>query len=507
MSQKLDQPRVIVVGSGNAALCAAIAAQAAGARTLVVEKAPENEFGGNSRYTAGAMRFTYDSADDLAPLLNHPEDEHLEDERLSRTDFGSYTSRQFLDDFEKFNGGREITPQQKLLVAESRPTVEWLTSQGIRFEPIYSRQAFERNGRFVFWGGLTLCAHGEGDGLVLAERERFLALGGEIIYDCEATELIANGGRIAGLKVIHEGKHVDYPAAAIVLGCGGFEASPDLREKHFGAGWSQAKVRGTRHNMGAGIAMARAIGAAAGGLYEGCHAVPMDLHMPNYGNPAIPHIDRKNYRKISYPFGVMLNARGERFVDEGADFRNYTYAQFGKAIIEQPSRFAWQIFDQQVASLLYEEYWTDDASSVAANSLEQLVERLDGVDLGTALRTLLEFNHAVETTATFDPTVKDGRCTSGLALPKSNWALALEKPPFRAYPVTCGITFTYGGLKTSLNAEVLHDSGNAIPGLFACGELVGDVFFEGYPGGSGLTSGAVFGKRAGESAARFVSAG
>jgi len=251
--------------------------------------------------------------------------------------------------------------------------------------------------------------------------------------------------------------------------------------------------------------MARAIGAAASGWYEGCHAVPMDLHMPNYGNPSIPHIDRKNYRKISYPFGVMLNARGERFVDEGADFRNYTYAQFGKAIIEQPDRFAWQIFDDQVTSLMYEEYWTDDASSVEASTLDQLVERLDGIEPVTALRTLIEYNQAVDAAVQFDPTVKDGRCTRGLALPKSNWALALEKPPFRAYPVTCGITFTYGGLRTSLHAEVLNDSDAAIPGLFACGELVGDVFFEGYPGGSGLTSGAVFGKRAGESAAKLVS--
>ena len=501
MTSSSNHPSVIVVGSGNAALCAAIAAQAAGARTLVIEKAPETEFGGNSRYTAGAMRFTYDSGDDLAPLLDH-----LEDERLQRTNFGCYTSAQFLEDFAKFNGGREITPQQKLLVAESRPTVNWLASHGVRFEPIYSRQAFERDGQFVFWGGLTLCANGEGDGLVLAERERFLALGGKIKYDCEATGFITDGGRITGLQALHEGKHVEYPATAVVFGCGGFEANPELREQHIGAGWSEAKVRGTRHNMGAGIGMARAIGAAAGGWYEGCHAVPMDLHMPNYGNPEIPHIDRKNYRKISYPFGVMLNARGERFVDEGADFRNYTYAQFGKAIIEQPGRFAWQIFDDQVTSLMYEEYWTDDASSVETSTLEQLVERLDGVEPATALRTLLEYNQAVDAAVQFDPTVKDGRCTRGLTLPKSNWALALDKPPFRAYPVTCGITFTYGGLKTSLNAEVLNDSESAIPGLFACGELVGDVFFEGYPGGSGLTSGAVFGKRAGESAAKLVSA-
>ena len=255
--------------------------------------------------------------------------------------------------------------------------------------------------------------------------------------------------------------------------------------------------------MGKGIEMATQVGAALNGFFKGCHAVPMDKNMPDYGNLNIPHIERKHYRKISYLFGVMLNANGERFVDEGADFRNYTYAQFGKAVLEQPDSFAWQIFDAKVEHLLYSEYRTDDASFVEADTLAELVHKLTGVNPENALKTLQTYNKAVKTDIPFDPTIKDGRGTEGLTLPKSNWANVLDTPPFKAYPVTGGITFTYGGVKVNTESEVLNEKDEKINGLFACGEMVGGVFFYGYPGGSGLTSGTVFGRNAGYSAAKY----
>ena len=200
----------------------------------------------------------------------------------------------------------------------------------------------------------------------------------------------------------------------------------------------------------------------------------------------------------------MINAHGDRFVDEGIDFRNYTYAQYGRAILEQPQHFAWQIFDAQVMELLYEEYHVEFASKVQADTLPELVGLLDGVVAEKALQTLTQYNAAVDVDTPFDPTVKDGRTTRGLLLNKTNWANRLEQPPFTAYPVTCGITFSYGGLAVNTNGEVMDAAGQPVAGLFACGELVGDVFFEGYPGGSGLTSGGVFGRAAGDSAAAFV---
>ncbi len=489
---------VVVVGSGNAALCAAISAKERGADVLVIEKAQPDLAGGNSKYTAGAMRFVYDGRDDLLPLLEDPDDPRLPD-----TEFGAYTAEKFASDLLGFNDGRPLSREQQTLIAESYPALRWLASHGVRFAPIYSRQAFQRDGKHVFWGGLTLEAKHEGVGLVDAELRAFLGMGGEVRYGCAAADLLMEDGRVAGVRTVSgAGDAGLLRAGAVVLACGGFEANPALRTRHLGPGWDRTKVRGTPHNTGEGLEMALRLGARPHGLYGGCHATPMDLHMPDYGNLEIPHLDRKNYRKICYFLGVMLNARGERFVDEGRDFRNYTYAQFGRAVLEQPGQFAWQVFDSKVDPLLYGEYHFHDAHLVQADTLDGLVGKLDGIgDKAAARATLDAFNAAVMQEAAFDPSTKDGKGTRGLALPKSNWAQAIDAPPFKAYPVTGGITFTYGGLQVSEAGGVVHGDGHDIPGLFACGELVGGVFFNGYPGGSGLTSGAVFGRRAGAGAA------
>ena len=200
----------------------------------------------------------------------------------------------------------------------------------------------------------------------------------------------------------------------------------------------------------------------------------------------------------------MINQDGNRFVDEGENFRNYTYAQFGRRVLEQPDQKAWQIFDSKVTSLLYDEYHFEEAHYQEADSIEALVEKMPGLDQNNAIKTIQEFNAACGPTDYFDPTALDGLATTGLALPKSNWSQPLSTSPFRAYPVTGGITFTYGGLKVSCDGAVMKNSSDSIRGLFACGELVGGVFYNGYPGGSGLTSGLVFGRRAGYGAAAFL---
>jgi tricarballylate dehydrogenase len=492
----MSQRHVVVIGSGNAALCAGISALESGARVTMLEKADETEAGGNSRYTAGAMRFSYDSREDILPLLEHPDDE-----RLARTQFGAYPSTQFEADMLAFNGGEPLNSLQRYLVAESYTALHWLTTHNVRFDPIYSRQTFEKDGRFVFWGGLTLESVGEGVGLVDAQLAEFRRLGGLIRYRAACRRLIAEDRSISGVEVDGRARRQILECDAVVLGCGGFEANAALRQRFMGERWVRAKVRGTQHNTGDGLMMALEAGAALAGLPDGCHAVPMDRHMPDYGNLELPFIERKHYRKICYFLGVMLNADGERFVDEGRNFRNYTYAQFGRAILEQPKSFAWQIFDSKVEPLLYEEYRFAHASFVAADSLESLVRKLSDIDQDKALATINEFNAAVDESRAFDPTVLDGRCTRGLAIDKTNWANRIDTPPFRAYPVTCGISFTYAGVRIDQSAAVLDEAGRRIPGLFACGEMVGGVFRDGYPGGAGLTSGAVFGRLAGRSAA------
>ena len=485
--------KVIVVGSGNAAMSAGIAALEQGADVLMLEKADPELAGGNTKYTAGAMRFAYETSAELLPLLANPEDS-----RISRTDFGHYTKEAFAKDLLSFNEGQPLSPEQTSLVDDSYQAVLWLAGHGVKYEPIYARQSFEKDGRLVFWGGLTLAAANEGVGLFQMEREAFERLGGTLRYEAAVSGLLKDGDRIVGVQVGDEDLHAD----AVILACGGFEANGAMRADRMGPQWGQAKVRGTPHNTGDGLRMALDAGAASYGRYDGCHATPMDLHMKDYGNLDLPPIERKKYRKICYFLGVMLNARGARFVDEGINFRNYTYAQFGRAVLEQPGHFAWQIFDSKVFDLLYDEYRFEDAHYVEAPTLEELVQKLEGVDTAAALSTLTEFNEAVDTSVAFEPSALDGKSTRGLKLAKSNWAQRFDTPPYRAFPVTGGITFTYGGVKVDHSGAILREDGSSIEGLFACGEMVGGVFFGGYPGGSGLTSGTVFGRRAGSHAAR-----
>ena len=483
---------VIVVGTGNAALCAAIAALEKGAQVLLLEKADEALAGGNTKYTAGAMRFAYQGKEDLMPLLRDPEDP-----RLDVTDFGSYTVEIFSEDLLGFNDGRPLSAEQQSLVTTSGETMKWLATHDVTFEPIYSRQSFEKDGRHVFWGGLTLAARNEGVGLFDMELAAVRRLGGKVRFDSAVTGLLREGDRVTGVKVGEE----EIRADAVILASGGFEASEDLRVRHMGPNWKAAKVRGTPHNTGDGLTLAMEAGAVAYGLYSSGHATPMDLHMADFGNLDLPPGERKNYRKICYFLGVMVNAEGNRFVDEGANFRNYTYAQYGAAILDQPGQFAWQVFDSKVFDLLYAEYRFDDAHFVEADTLEDLAAQMTGVDGAGALATLKSYNAAVDETRPFDPTRLDGKGTPSLTLPKSHWAQKIDTPPFRAYPVTGGITFTYGGLKVNEDGNVMRQDATPIAGLYACGELVGGVFFAGYPGGSGLTSGAVFGRRAGYGAA------
>jgi tricarballylate dehydrogenase len=226
------------------------------------------------------------------------------------------------------------------------------------------------------------------------------------------------------------------------------------------------------------------------------------MNAPEFGDLSVGD----HFQKHSYPWGVMVNAHGERFVDEGADFRNYTYAKYGRRILEQPGHFAWQVFDQKVSQLLRDEYRIKQVTKRTAPTLEELAHKLDGVDPEGFLREMAAYNAAVDTGVEFNPNVKDGRRTHGLRVDKTNWASTLDEGPFEAYAVTCGITFTFGGLRINTDANVLSTDLQPIPGLFAAGELVGGIFYFNYPGGSGLTNGSVFGRIAGAAAARVAAA-
>jgi tricarballylate dehydrogenase len=489
---------VIVVGGGNAAFCAALAAREQCERVLILERAPEAEAGGNTRFTAGAMRVVYDGVEDLRRLM--PD---LTDDEVARTDFGTYTEEQFLDDMGRVTQYRCDPDLTEILVKQSRDTLLWMREKGVKFAPIYGRQAFKIDGKFVFWGGLTVETWGGGEGLVEALTKAGRKHGVDIWYSSRVTGLLDDDDGVHGVRVKRDGKTMEVRAKAVVLAAGGFQSNPEWRARYLGPNWDVAKVRGTRFNTGDVIDLALRIGASPSGNWSGCHAVGWERNAPEFGDLAVGDA----FQKHSYPWGIMINAEGKRFVDEGADFRNYTYAKYGRVVLNQPGQFAWQIFDKKVLHLLRDEYRIKQVTKVSANTLEELVTKLDDVNPQAALAEIRAYNAAVKTGVPFNATIKDGRGTTGLAINKSNWANTLDEPPFEAYAVTCGITFTFGGLRINTGAQVMSTDGEPIPGLYAAGELVGGIFYFNYPGGTGLTNGSVYGRIAGANAAAAAKGG
>ncbi|KAI9462174.1 hypothetical protein F5148DRAFT_1213695 [Russula earlei] len=497
----------IVIGSGHAGSCAALSAIDHGCtRVLLLDKCPEIWAGGNGFFTAGAHRTVHAGLADLLPLV-----ENVPPAIASRIDVEPYTAEQFTNDIMRLSGGRSDARLVRTVVEESRDAIEWLRQTvGVPFTLSFNRQAYKVDGRHKFWGGMALSTRDGGKGLIATHRAALKRVGVETWFEAPATELIVQDGAIVGVVVERGGKQERVYAAAIVLAAGGYESSAALRNLHLGEGWENARVRGTPYNTGDGIFMAKAVGARLAGDWTGCHATCWDAHtQAETGDRELSN----QFTKSGYPLGIMANNRGLRFVDEGADFRNFTYAAYGKAILRQPGGFAFQIFDSRAEGWLRKEEYRDGVvMKIRANSVDELAQKLvpHGLeDVDAFIRTVAEYNRATRMFAAtcperkWDPTVKDGVATHGLSLPKSNWALPLEESSLFAVKVTCGITFTFGGLRIDPDtASVLGDSGRPIPGLYCAGEIVGGLWYENYPGGSGLTAGAVFGRIAGREAGR-----
>lgn len=483
---------VIVVGGGNAALCAALTAREEGASVLLLECAPEEERGGNSSFTEGLMRFVYNGSEDIRALSPDLTPDEL------ASDFGRYTEDKFFDDMARVTQNRTDPDLCEILVKQSNATMHWMRRQGVRFLPQFGRQAFKVDGKFTFWGGATLAAVGGGRGLVDQLYRAAEKAGVHIRYQAWVRDLIHSDAGVTGVvvKMGHETREIS--ARSVILACGGFEANAAWRARHLGPGWDLAKVRGSKFNCGDGLDMAMRIGAQTAGHWSGCHAVGWERYADDFGS--FETMD--DYERDNYPFSIMVNSEGKRFLDEGADIRNYTYAKYGRIILQQPNQFAWQIFDSSVTHMLRPEYRARRVTKVVANTLEELADKLEDVNRDALIETIKAYNASITRDVKFSPNIKDGRRTVGLEIPKSNWAVAIENPPFEAYAVTCGITFTFGGLKVSTEAQVLDTQHHAIPGLYTAGEMLGGLFYFNYPGATGLMSGAVFGRIAGRSAAR-----
>jgi tricarballylate dehydrogenase len=489
----MQQYDVVVVGKGNAALCAALSAHDQGARVAMLEAASEVESGGNSRFAGGVMRFAYETVDDLRRVTD------ISDDEAANSDFGTNTREEFLDKLYQLTSYRTDPDLSELLVNSSLDAMVWLRSKGVRFVLNWGRQSALVDGRRKFFGNMPIEVSGGGAGLVQYLDAAVKKAGIEVHYETRAIGLIYDGVAVSGVRVRQRSKAFDIKSKSVVLACGGFEANPEMRARYLGPGWELAKVRGTRFNVGDGIRMALDIGAAPYGNWSGCHATGWDRYAPEFGDVNVGD----QFQKHSYIFGLLINADGRRFVDEGADFHSFTYAKYGGEVLRQPGQFAWQVFDAKVTKLLRSEYRIKFVTKVSANTLEELATKLEGVNPEGFLKTVREYNAAVRQDVPFEHTIKDGKCTVGIDPPKSNWAQALDTPPFEAYATTCGITFTFGGLRIDKESgQVLDSNLLPIPGLYCAGEMVGGLFYFNYPSGTGLVSGAVFGRLAGASAGK-----
>ncbi|KAH6720379.1 flavoprotein subunit of succinate dehydrogenase/fumarate reductase [Leptodontidium sp. MPI-SDFR-AT-0119] len=508
---------VIVVGGGNAGFCAAISAAQSGARNvLLIDKCPEEWAGGNSYFTAGAMRTAHSGLKDVLPLVNN-----VDAEMAKLIDLESYTRDDFLADMERITHGKYDRELGKTLVEESTSAIQWLAKNGVRFQLSFNRQAYKVDGRYKFWGGLCLKTEDGGRGLVRDHQSAAERHGITILYQtaAEKINLDPQTGVFKSLLVNRQGKKVSISAQALILAAGGFESNPRMRAQYLGPGWDLAHVRGTPYNTGECLEMAiRDIAAKQVGQWSGCHSVAWDASSPqNSGDQKISN----EFTKSGYPFGVTINSQGNRFFDEGSDIRNYTYAKFGKAILAQPQGVAFQVWDSQTIKWLRDEEYRDEiVEKIHGDSIEELAQNcaLKGLENPTGFVQTLKcyneavYNHRAENGSglKWDPAIKDGLGTQSsktqLAVPKSNWALPIDQGPFMAVKVGCGVTFTFGGLavESQTSGVISNFTGKVVPGVFCAGEMLGGLFYENYPGGSGLTSGAVFGRKAGIRAAAMV---
>ena len=484
---------VVIVGAGNAALCAALAARDAGASVVVAEKAPASEQGGNCPYTGGGFRFVHDGLDDLRGML--PE---LSDREASGISMDAYTADDFRQHFAAVTKGDSDAALIETLIAESRPTVDWMFSKGVQWELSGASSRVE-GAPSTIPNSVGLSAWESGPGLVRMLTTACRRAGVAILYETAMTRLLTdptdtNRGAVVGIEIAdRDGVHA-LGANAVVLACGGFEANAEMRGQYIGAGWERARVRGSAHNTGDGIRAAFEVGARPFGQWTGCHATPIDADAPATGDLSVTDIMPRR----SYPIGITVNREGRRFADEGAGFAEQTFVDMGHAILSQTNGIAYQIFDAKALPHLEGRYGS--SRRVQADTVSELGAKL-GLDADALSNTVAKFNDAAND-GEYHTRTLDGLATRGLNPPKSNWAIRLDSPPYFAHAVTGGITYTYGGLKIDVGARVLDADDRPIPGLYAAGIIVGGIFVHGSLRAAGLMHGAVYGKIAGTAAAK-----
>ena len=477
---------VVVVGGGSAAFEAAVAAKQAGApKVVMLEKAPEPEFGGNARFSHTGFRWVFSGADEIRGFL--PD---LDEATFQKLNLPAYSSEQFHADLQRVTRGRIDKILTDVLVSQSNAAIHWMRELGIKWE-IDSYVVID--GRYYFEPGLVIHPVGGvtgGLGQLGQWREIALRLGIEIRYESRVRTLLGNDRRIEGVVVSDPTEEYEIKTGSIILCAGGFQANAEMRARYLGPNADLMKVRGSKHDTGEVLMMTLAMGAKAAGHWQGAHATPIDSTYPDV------EIGSKANR-YGYPYGITVNTLGQRFFDEGEARHSYTYAKTGWAVLGQPGALAYQIYDQKTVPLLGTRY--EFSTPIEANTIDELAGKI-GIEPAVLNHTIKEFNDAARKDIPFDATKLDGKCTQGITPKKSNWSNPIDKPPYWAFSITGGVTFTFGGLQINTQAQVLNTSNNPIRGLFASGDIVG-LFFHNYPSCTGQTRNVVFSRLAGRNAA------
>jgi len=457
LTRKFD---VLVVGGGNAALCAAISARRSGASVLVLEAAPRFYRGGNTRHTRN-MRCAHDSA--------------------TETLTGPYTEEEFWDDLLRVTGGHTDEQLARHMIRESKDVLHWIAAQGVRFQPsLGGTLSLGRTNSFFLGGGRAML-----NTLYLtAER-----LGVEVAYDAEVVALEIDTGMFLSATVALGGARTTVRAATLVAAAGGFEANIDWLKTYWGEAAENFLIRGTPYNRGGLLKALLDNGVGEVGDPTQCHAVAIDARAPRFDGGIITRLD-------CIVFGVVVNKHAQRFYDEGEDVWPKRYAIWGRLVAAQPDQIAYIIFDATSLGLFMPSLYPP----IEASDIRDLAPKLE-LDTDTLERTINDFNSAVQP-GTFDHTVLDDCRTEGLSPPKSHWARPIRVAPFYAYPVRPGITFTYLGTRVNKEARMVMSDGKPSSNMFAAGEIMaGNVLGRGYAAGIGMTIGSVFGRIAGQKAA------
>ncbi len=476
---------VLVVGCGSAGLSAALAAAQEGADVGVLERSPKAVRGGNSRYTEAYLRLKSETeiSDDF-------------EERLSGNSGGYVDPSFWQETLKSYDAWPPIVrahsftdPELIMTFASGVPdTMAWLKTFGLRFE-------MEGTG-FITKSVPRMAPVGGGEAIVETLAQAAEKKGVNFYYETGAQRLNLNRkGEITGVHAWSSSTGlVDFKAKAVVLASGGFGGNIEMLTKYLGseAYLLRTIAPGGMYNKGEGIQMALDIGAAPAGQYGAFHAEPID-----------PRSSRPEAAIFAFPYGILANQEGKRFIDEASDLVDLIYdVPVTRTILKQPKGIAYFIYDSKIQDVPnYKKAIRTDQAPIEAKSIEDLASKL-GIKPAALKSTITSFNEAVQP-GEFGPLVLDGKHTEGIEPPKSNWARTIDKPPFMAYPIICAMVFTFGGLKVTPKAQVLNQDGFAIPGLYAAGEVIG-MYYHFYPGSTSVLRGLVFGRIAGENAVKYL---